>query len=44
MVTLGFTAMPNEKVALFIKPQTAATWAERAKRLADEDDAPMLLP
>jgi cation diffusion facilitator family transporter len=34
----------REIVALFIKPQTAATWAERAKRLADEDDAPPLLP
>ena len=34
----------RDVVALFIKPQTAATWAERAKRLADEDDAPPLLP
>ncbi|BCT93751.1 cation transporter [Lysobacter helvus] len=34
----------RDVVALFIKPQTAATWAERAKRLADHDDAPPLLP
>jgi cation diffusion facilitator family transporter len=34
----------REVVALFIKPQTAATWAERARRLADEDDAPPLFP